>query len=154
MSRALKDTAILWTSLLILGGLALFALRTPPARAWLWQNTGEEAFLAQVKGLSDLLSDRLRPPLNLARDVPAELADVNPFGVNVFLEQEADPAKRELAVQMAADAGFHWLRQEFPWEDIEIHGRGDFEDRRHEPARSAWDKYDHIVALAEQYDLG
>jgi len=153
MSRALKDTAILWTSLLILGGLALFALRTPPARAWLWQNTGEEAFLAQVKGLSDLLSDRLRPPLNLARDVPAELADVNPFGVNVFLEQEADPAKRELAVQMAADAGFHWLRQEFPWEDIEIHGRGDFEDRRHEPARSAWDKYDHIVALAEQYDL-
>ncbi len=54
---------------------------------------------------------------------------------------------------MATDAGFHWLRQEFPWEDIEIHGRGDFEDRRHEPARSAWDKYDHIVALAEQYDL-
>ena len=31
---------------------------------------------------------------------------------------------------MAAAAGYHWLRQEFPWEDIEIHGKGDFEDRR------------------------
>jgi hypothetical protein len=54
---------------------------------------------------------------------------------------------------MVADAGFHWLRQEFPWEDIEIHGKGDFEDRRHEPHHSAWEKYDHIVGLAEQYGL-
>ncbi|MEA3341178.1 MAG: hypothetical protein U9R15_14540, partial [Chloroflexota bacterium] len=46
-----------------------------------------------------------------------------------------------------------WLRQEFPWEDIEIHGQGDFEDRRHEPHRSAWEKYDNIVGLAEQYGL-
>ncbi len=153
MPRALKDTAILWASLLILSGLAFFALHSPPARAWLWQHTGEEEFAAQVKGLSDLLSARLRPPLDLAPDVAMPDADVNPFGVNVFLEQEADPAKRELAVQMAAEAGFHWLRQEFPWEDIEIHARGDFEDRRHEPARSAWDKYDAIVALAEQYDM-
>ena len=38
---------------------------------------------------------------------------------------------------MAAQAGFKWLRQEFPWEDIEIHGKGDYEDRRHDPARSA-----------------
>ena len=54
---------------------------------------------------------------------------------------------------MAADAGFHWLRQEFPWEDIEIHGKGDFEDRRHEPYRSAWDKYDQIVDLADKYGM-
>ena len=153
MSRALKDLALLWASLLILGGLAFFALRTPPAREWLWQHTGEEEFSAQVKGLTDLMSDQLRPRLRLAPDVAMQHADVDPFGVNVFLEQEADPAKRELAVQMAADAGYHWLRQEFPWEDIEIHARGDFEDRRHEPYRSAWEKYDHIVDLAEQYDM-
>jgi hypothetical protein len=54
---------------------------------------------------------------------------------------------------MIADAGFHWVRQEFPWEDIEIHGKGDFEDRRHEPHRSAWEKYDNIVDLAEEYGL-
>lgn len=119
-------------------------------RDWMWQQTGEEAFLAQVKGLSDLAGDLLRPRLALAADAPLQHADVNPFGVNTFLEQEAEPSKRALAVRMAADAGFHWLRQEFTWEDIEIHGKGDFEDRRHEPHRSAWEKYDQIVDLAEQ----
>ena len=64
---------------------------------------------------------------------------------------------------MIADAGFVWLRQEFPWEDIEIHGRGDFEDRRNDrngdgqiteaDAISAWDKYDEIVNLATDNDL-
>ena len=99
------------------------------------------------------MSDWLRPRLHLDPDTPIAHADLSPFGVNVFLEQEADPAKRALAVEMAADAGYDWLRQEFPWEDIEIHGKGDFEDRRHEPYRSAWEKYDHIVDLAEEHDL-
>ena len=150
---AVKQTLILWVSLLILGGLTFFGLRTPPARAWLWQQTGEETFLSQVKGLSDLAADLLRPRLDLAADVSIQHTAVNPLGVNTFLEQEAEPAKRERAVQMAADAGFHWLRQEFTWEDIEIHGKGDFEDRRHEPYRSAWAKYDQIVELAETYQL-
>ncbi len=153
LSAAIRDTLILWASLLLLGGLAFFLLRTPPARQWLWQQTGEEAFLPQVKGLTDRAGDQLRPRLALAPDAVTAYGDVNPFGVNVFLEQEVDPAKRERAVQMAAEAGFHWLRQEFPWEDIEIHGKGDFQDRRHEPARSAWEKYDYIVALAEKYGL-
>jgi polysaccharide biosynthesis protein PslG len=95
----------------------------------------------------------MRPPLRTDDMVPVTHAGVNPFGVNVFLEQEVEPEKRERAVQMIAEAGFHWLRQEFPWEDIEIHGKGDFTDRRHEPARSAWEKYDHIVDLAEEYGL-
>ncbi len=130
--------------------LVVFVLSRPTMRDWMWQQTGEEAFLAQVKGLSDLAGDLLRPRLALAADAPLQHADVNPFGVNTFLEQEAEPAKRAQAVRMAADAGFHWLRQEFTWEDIEIHGKGDFEDRRHEPYRSAWEKYDEIVDLAEQ----
>ncbi|HXF62877.1 MAG TPA: hypothetical protein VNK95_14735 [Caldilineaceae bacterium] len=153
LAWAIRQTITLWVSLLILGGLALLLLRTPPARAWLWRQTGEEAFAAQLKGLTDLLSDLLRPRLVLAPEMPIEHIPANPFGVNVFLEQEADPAKRALAVEMAAAAGYHWLRQEFPWEDIEIHGKGDFEDRRHEPHRSAWEKYDHIVELAEQHNL-
>jgi len=149
MRVALRQTVYLWLSLLLLSGLSFLILQLAPVRAWLWQHTGEEAFLAQVKGLSDLLGDRLRPLVELAPDAVGNFADVNPFGVNTFLEQEADPAKRVLAVQMAANAGYHWLRQEFPWEDIEIHGKGDFEDRRHEPYRSAWEKYDQIVDAAE-----
>ncbi len=153
LHRAAVQSLYLGAGLLVVGGLALLLLATPPARQWMWQWTGEEAYLAQVKGLTDLASDRMRPGLDLAPQAVAAHADVNPFGVNVFLEQEVDPAKRERAVQMAAEAGFYWLRQEFPWEDIEIHGKGDFQDRRHEPYRSAWEKYDHIVALAEQYGM-
>ena len=153
MANAARQTIILWGTLVLLGVLTLVVLRTDRARQWMWQQTGEEAFSAQIKGLSDLGSDLLRPRLTLNTQQTPKHAAVSPFGVNVFLEQEADPAKRELAVRMAADAGFDWLRQEFPWEDIEIHGKDDFEDRRHEPYRSAWDKYDHIVDLAEQYDV-
>ncbi len=74
-----------------------------------------------------------------------------PFGVNTFLQEEVEPKKRELAVKMIADAGFHWIRQEFPWEDIEISAKGDYWD--HKWDQDAWEKYDHIVDLADQYDL-
>jgi hypothetical protein len=150
---ALRQLVILWITLLLLGGVTFLFVRQPTTRQWLWQQTGEEALAAQLKGVTDRLAGWLRPPLVLAADAPIQHADVNPYGINVFLEQEAEPAKRARAVQMAADAGFHWLRQEFPWEDIEIHGKGDFEDRRHEPYRSAWEKYDQIVELAEAREM-
>ncbi len=94
-----------------------------------------------------------RPLPDTRDDLSVTYRDLPPFGVNTFLEQEVEPEKRERSLQMIADAGFQWIRQEFPWEDIEIHGKDDFEDRRHEPYRSAWEKYDHIVALTESYDL-
>ena len=150
---AAKQTLMLWVSLLLLSGLTFLLASQPAMREWLWQQTGEEAFAAQLKGLSDLAADQLRPRLQLAADAAMQHRPDNPYGVNVFLEQEAEPAKRALAVEMAAAAGFHWLRQEFTWEDIEIHGKGDFEDRRHEPYRLAWEKYDQIVDLAEQHGL-
>ena len=153
LARALRQTLALWASLLILSGLAFLLLSLPATRSWLWERTGEEEFFAQVKGLTDLLSASIRPPLNLQPDVPMDHVKLNPFGVNTFLEQEVDPAKRAQLMQMADDAGFHWLRQEFPWQDIEIHGKGDFEDRRHEPYRSAWEKYDQIVEMAEAQGL-
>jgi polysaccharide biosynthesis protein PslG len=115
--------------------------------------TGEVTLAAQLRGGLEWLGNLTRPQPETADLVPVANAGVNPFGVNTFLQEEVEPAKRERAVQMIADAGFRWIRQEFPWEDIEIHGKGDFEDRRHEPTRSAWAKYDHIVALAEQYGL-
>lgn len=104
--------------------------------------------------------DMLRPRPETASYVPIDHTGVNPFGINVFLNQEVEPWKRERTVQMVAEAGFHWLRQEFPWEDIEIHGKGDFTDRRNDldgdgevDPVDAWAKYDQIVELAEQYGL-
>ena len=159
MPRSKKSTgcviSLVLTSLLLVSGLVVFVglAQLGQPNQWLFNLTGEEALLPQIKGLSDLAAGAMRPRLQTADMAPIAHAGVNPFGVNVFLEQEVDPAKREQVVRMASEAGFHWLRQEFPWEDIEIHGKGDFEDRRNEPARSAWEKYDHIVDLAETYDL-
>ncbi len=120
---------------------------------FLFSVTGEESLLAQIRGGLEWLGNVTRPRPETADFVPVANAGMSPFGVNTFLQEEVEPEKRELAMQMIADAGFRWIRQEFPWEDIEIHGKGDFEDRRHEPYRSAWEKYDQIVDLAERYDL-
>ncbi len=119
----------------------------------LYAVTGEESPLARLRGFAQWLFNPTRPLPRTDDDHPIAYTELPPFGVNVFLEQEADPMVRERTVRAAAEAGFHWIRQEFPWEDIEIHGKGDFEDRRHIPYRSAWEKYDEIVSLAEQYDL-
>jgi hypothetical protein len=150
-----KEAAILvgLTLLVAMGGLALFAFRGSVSQT-LFYWTGEEEPLPQVKGLVQLLFDLTRRPTETRPYVPVAHAGLSPFGVNTFLEQEVEPEKRERTLQMVKAAGFRWIRQEFPWEDIEIHGKGDFEDRRHEPHRSAWEKYDHIVDLAEKYDLG
>ena len=124
-TSALRQTFVLWISLLIPGGLILFLLSTPPMRNWLWQQSGEADLLPQIKSISDLASDLLRPKLDLAKSVQIDHVDVSPFGVNTFLEQEVEPAKREESIRLAKEAGFRWLRQEFPWEDIEIQGKGD-----------------------------
>ena len=145
-------------TLTILALLTLPACQSSPisereGEEWMFAWTGEENLLPQVRGMAQLATNALHPQPRTAPDVPVAHAGVNPFGINVFLEQEVEEQKRERALQMIADAGFHWIRQGFTWEDIEIHGKGDFEDRRNEPYRSAWEKYDHIVGLAERYGL-
>lgn len=155
MRRPSYRRTLSWLAALALAALfiaGIFAVRRPLDNL-LFNLTGEERLFAQLKGLTDLSADLLRPRLRLAPEAPIRHTDVSPFGVNVFLNQEVEPAKREQTVRLAAEAGFHFLRQEFPWQDIEIHGKGDFQDRRHEPYRSAWEKYDQIADLAEKYGM-
>src|SRR5690242_18620566 len=92
--------------------------------AWntLWNLTGEETPLSQVRGFVEYLGNYLRPPLQLDPITPIDHTDVTPYGVNTFLQQEVEPEKRERQLQMIADAGFGMIRQQFPWEDIEISG--------------------------------
>ncbi|MBL8147093.1 MAG: cellulase family glycosylhydrolase [Anaerolineae bacterium] len=151
-----------WRVLLVLC-LAALAFSVPLALdlanrglAWhaFWSLTGEERPLAQLRGMVELFGNATRLPPDTRPDVPVNGASVSPFGVNTFLEQEVEPEKREQIVRMIADAGFDWIRQQFVWEDIEIHGRGDFTDRRNDPnGVDAWAKYDQIVDLADQYGL-
>jgi len=135
---------------LSVGGLFMFQ---QPIHELMFNLTGEEETLPQISGFIQYLLTRLQPPLETADDVPVQYADVNPYGVNTFLQTEVEPAKREQAMRLISEAGIKWIRQEFTWEDIEIHGKGDFEDRRQKPYQSAWAKYDQIVDLADKYDL-
>jgi hypothetical protein len=137
-------------------GLALDLANQGLAWRIMWSLTGEEKPASQLLGMVDWLGNITRVQPTTAPDVPIQHVGVNPYGINTFLEQEVEQAKRERQVQMIADAGFHWVRQEIPWEDIEIHGRGDFMDRRNVESIgeiSAWDKYDHIIDLLDQYGL-
>src|SRR5579871_230610 len=126
--------------------------------AWqtMWSLTGEEAPLKQMLGMVEWLGNFTREQPVTDPDVPIQNVGVNPYGINTFLEQEVDPAKREQQVQMIAAAGFHWIRQEIPWEDIEISGRGNFQDARNAASIGvvdAWAKYDNIVNLVQKYGL-
>lgn len=144
---------IIIVALLLLLLLLVYSQRGA-LQAQLFALTGEENAFAQVRAAGHLLSDLIRPPLDLQPEVPIAHNGVNPYGINTFLQQEVEPAKRERQVQLIAAAGFHWLRQEFPWADVEISAKGNFEDCRNPPGCvSAWDKYDQIVGLAEQYGL-
>lgn len=138
-------------AILALAGAVWFAL--PGTAQQLYYVTGEENRFSQLRGLWNLALDATRPPLQLAPDAQIANLPSNPLGVNTFLEQEVEVAKREQSLKLIRDAGYKWIRQPFTWSDIEIHAKGDFEDRRNEPHRSAWDKYDNIVDLAQQNDL-
>ena len=121
-----------------------------------WSLTGEEEPLAQIRGMVEYAGNVTRPQPQFDRLVPVNYAHLNPYGMNTFLQLEPDPAKVEQQLRQIKEAGFAWIRQEFTWEDIEIHGRGDFEDRRNIEAVGivdAWAKYDRIVELAGQYGL-
>lgn len=126
--------------------------------AWqfFWSQTGEEEPLAQVRGMVEWAGNltRLQPkpdplvPINHRGDVT--------YGVNTFLNQEVEAAKVEAQLRMISEAGIRWIRQEFPWQDIEVDGRGQFTDSRNVDAIGvvdAWLKYDRIVDLAEKYDI-
>jgi hypothetical protein len=146
--------AALGLGLLVIAlGLAAYLDRAALHQA-LFNLTGEEGWLQQIHAMGQLAGDLIRPSLDLQPETPIAYNGVNPFGINTFLQLEVEPAKRERQVQLIADAGFHWLRQEFPWADIEISGKGNFTDCRNPPACiSAWDKYDQIVNLAESHNL-
>jgi hypothetical protein len=153
----LRALAVL--ALLILGASGALALDLASEGLvydYFWRVTGETEPPEQLLGFGQYLVrwTRAQPDTQPFAHIP--LADVNPFAVNTFLEQEVELVKRERQMQMIAGAGFGWIRQQFPWEDIEIHAKGDFSDRRNLDVHgeiSAWDKYDHIVALAGQYGV-
>lgn len=136
----------------IVAAAGVLFLARDAVRQWLFDVTGEEGLLSQVRGAFDYATNPLRPMPDTA-DAAVARSDLSPFGVNTFLEQEVEPAKRERSLQMIADAGFKWIRQQFPWYDLEISGKGNYQDCRNGPCIDAWAKYDNIVDLADKYGV-
>src|SRR4051794_5273964 len=95
---------------------------------------------------------------------PLQWSNVPRGGVNTYaLHLEVvTPAQRATndnkvarTFQMIQDAGFHFVRVQFPWEDIEVCGKGQFHDdcRSSTKGQSTWTKYDYIVQQARAHGL-
>jgi polysaccharide biosynthesis protein PslG len=147
--------------LLILVLLLLLDLRFH-GLAWqfMWSKTGEEEPVGQVLGTLQWLGNFTRRQPEIQPLVPITHTDASPYSINTFLHQEAEEAKRHEQLRMITEAGFTWIREEFPWEDLEVDGRGQFTDSRNDYTRdgipdtiSSWLKYDNVVDLAEQYGV-
>lgn len=86
-------------------------------------------------------------PIVAASVTSIPYTNVNPYGANTFLSKEVESWKREKTVAMMADAGLGWMKQQFPWSEIEPK-QGRFWDDKYN--QNSWDKYDRIVELAEK----
>lgn len=159
------------TILRLIAGLALLAViftgllaldLANRGLAWqiFWSLTGEEAPLAQVRGVIEFAGNFTRPQPRNDPYLPVNHTGDNPFGINTFLQKEVEAIKVEEQFRMIAAAGFGWIRQEFVWEDIEVDGRGQFTDSRNDvdgdgqiDTIDGWAKYDRIVDYADQYGI-
>ncbi|MDH4207795.1 MAG: beta-galactosidase, partial [Anaerolineae bacterium] len=75
------------------------------------------------------------PPPDIAQ------AAVYPLGVNVSLEQY-DQEQLDHALALVRDGGFHWVRQRFPWADIEP-----------QPGAYDWSPWDALVEACREHGL-
>lgn len=146
---------------LVLAGALLLDLRFR-GLAWqfFWSQTGEESLVGQIRGMAELGGNLIRVQPEVDVYAPIDNAEVVPFGINTFLEQETEVPKIREQLRMISEAGFTFLRQEFPWEEVEVDGRGMFTDTRNDldgdgelDTIDAWAKFDRIVNLTEEYGL-
>ncbi len=99
----------------------------------------------------------------VAPSPPIPWTDVERGGVNTYglhLEVVTDEQRRTgdnkvaRTFKMIHDGNLHWVRVQFPWEDIEFCAKGVFVDcRAGSEGSSMWTKYDYIVQQARQNDL-
>ncbi|CUS04510.2 conserved exported protein of unknown function [Candidatus Promineifilum breve] len=78
----------------------------------------------------------------LMGDEPVVMSFASPdFGIHAFLWWKPDTALRDL--QLINDMGFNWVKQKFPWRDIEGIEKGQFD----------WYRTDYIVDEVEKAGL-
>lgn len=100
---------------------------------------------------SPLFDPTANQPPRMPDVVP--LAEVQPYGLNTFLYKEVESWKKEKTLDLARDMGAGWIRQQFPWAEIEyrVDPQRPFWDVKNN--QNAWDKFDGIVDMAAQHNL-
>ena len=97
---------VVWRRVYPVGLLLLLLLALWPPTLSLYELTGEERLVAQLRGVVHWVYTAVRPQPVLAPTADIRHVDVPLFGVNTFLEQEALPAVREQSLSMIREAGF------------------------------------------------
>jgi hypothetical protein len=133
-------------AVVVIGLLALaiggFAFRQP-----LWNRLGLERQHQIIAAWSHLTARRV----DTADAVQTSPQVQNRIGVNVFLDQEVNVDDRRRSLEMLRAAGVGWVRQQFPWKEIERDAKGDFWD--HKWNVDAWANYDNVVDLTRSYNI-
>ncbi|MDP2936736.1 MAG: hypothetical protein Q8O86_09635, partial [Dehalococcoidia bacterium] len=109
--------------------------------------TGETELKQQLVAIYSEASQRRIETQDL---IPIAHTGHNPYGVNVFLEQEVEDWKLQRNMEMIRDSGARWIRLHVPWADVEGPGKGVFLNPKGE---SSWTKYDRIASLAAEYGI-
>ena len=78
------------------------------------------------------------------------LANVEPWGANVFLDLEDEGWKRRQSLEMLRAAGVRWIFQRIAWDAVETVGQDLFVNPQRR--ESSWERFDDIVDRAQ--DLG
>ena len=124
------------------------------AAAGYWQREPIRRFVSETVGtairhrfiaFTSLLTYQPRDTADMA---PVRHGDVNPYAINVFLEQEVDEVKIRRTLEMVRAAGFTTIKQQVLWSEIETPRKGQYGD-----TFDTWAKYDRLVALAHEYGL-
>ncbi len=123
-NKRLKMVALVFTMMLLSQVLlaSLFLVAPPPAQA-----VGPQAPAAAIPN-----------------------TDIDPYGTNTFLDKEVEYWKKDRTLQMISQAGIKWIKQLFPWNEIEFK-KGYFNDDKNK--KSGWQKFDEIVDLANKYGI-
>ncbi len=73
---------------------------------------------------------------------PLALPDASPYAVNIALEQYGSADELQATLALVREAGFGWVRQRFPWREIEP-----------QPGQFDWARWDAIVAATRREGL-
>jgi polysaccharide biosynthesis protein PslG len=126
-----------------------------PRGGWLFAGAASTVLLLVVSGISSSPLDSLTIDLRhrwvatTAARAPVESGGGSPMlGMNVFLEQEVEPEKRQRSLDLLRQAGVSWIRQELPWEQVEPVAKGQTTDPN--SGTSTWAKFDDIVDRSSQ----